>query len=110
MVGLIFFFVLERNLLGFIVLIACAAAAAILFSEKEMDERVKKTKEARQQKEKTQNTMKSGHNQYRSHLTSAHTCRLSLKLNEQNCRHRLSELRHSVYFSILEKLAKHLET
>ena len=52
MVGLIFFFILERNILGFIVLIACAAAASILFSEKEMDERVKKTKEARQAKRK----------------------------------------------------------
>ena len=46
-VGLLFFFIFERNLTGFIVLIACAAAAAILFSEREMDERVKKVREQR---------------------------------------------------------------
>jgi len=43
--GLLFFFFVEKNLLGFIVLIACAVTAAILFSEREMDERVKKIKE-----------------------------------------------------------------
>jgi hypothetical protein len=49
--GLLFFFFVEKNLLGFIVLIACAVAAAILFSEREMDERVKKIKE-QEEKEK----------------------------------------------------------
>jgi len=43
--GLVFFFFIEKNLVGFIVLIACAVAAAILFSEREMDERVKRMKE-----------------------------------------------------------------
>jgi hypothetical protein len=44
-VGLVFFFFVERNLLGFIVLIVCAAIAAIFYSQTEMDERIKKTKE-----------------------------------------------------------------
>ena len=44
-VGLVFFFFVERNLLGFIVLIICAVGAAILFSEPEMDERIKKIRE-----------------------------------------------------------------
>ena len=51
--GLAFFFLVERNIVGFIVLIVCAVAAAILFSEREMDERVKKLKE-RQAKGKMQ--------------------------------------------------------
>ena len=50
--GLLFFFIADRNLFGFIVLIACAAAAAILFSEKEMDERVKKLREERDKRRK----------------------------------------------------------
>ena len=50
--GLIFFFVFERNLLGFIVLIACAVATAVLFSEREMDERVKKIKEREEERRK----------------------------------------------------------
>jgi hypothetical protein len=49
-VGLLFFFLLERNILGFIVLIVCAATAAVLFSEREMDERVKKLREDRQER------------------------------------------------------------
>ena len=49
--GLLFFFFVERNLLGFIVLIACAVAAAVLFSEREMDERVKKIKNSYERKE-----------------------------------------------------------
>ena len=51
--GLVFFFLVERNIVGFIILIVCAVAAAILFSEREMDERVKKLKE-RQAKGKMQ--------------------------------------------------------
>jgi len=51
--GLVFFFFVERNLLGFIVLIACAVVAAILFSEREMDERVKKIKQERQERRRT---------------------------------------------------------
>ena len=50
--GLVFFFFVERNLLGFIVLIACAVAAAILFSEREMDERVKKIRERQEERRK----------------------------------------------------------
>jgi len=49
-IGLLFFFLVERNLIGFIVLITCAAGAAILFSEKELDERVGKIKQRRQNK------------------------------------------------------------
>jgi len=45
-----FFFFVERNPLGFIVLIACAVAAAVLFSEREMDERVKKIKEREEER------------------------------------------------------------
>jgi len=52
-VGLLFFFLAERNLLGFIVLIACAAATAILFSEKELNERIGKMKKQRQNKGKS---------------------------------------------------------
>ena len=48
--GLLFFFVIERNLFGFIVLIVCAALAAVLFSEREMDERVKKIKDQRHER------------------------------------------------------------
>ncbi|HMK94853.1 MAG TPA: hypothetical protein VK536_05565 [Candidatus Limnocylindrales bacterium] len=51
-VGLVFFFFVEKNLLGFIVLIACAVAAAILFSEREMNERVKKIKEEGEKRRK----------------------------------------------------------
>jgi len=47
-VGLLFFFLVERNLTGFIILIICAAGASILFSEKEMDDRVRKMKQRRQ--------------------------------------------------------------
>jgi hypothetical protein len=54
--GLLFFFFVERNLLGFIVLIACAVATAILFSEREMDERVKKIKEERQERRRKSET------------------------------------------------------
>ena len=42
-IGLVFFFFFERNLFGFIVLIICAAVAAIFYSQPEMDERIKKT-------------------------------------------------------------------
>ena len=48
--GIIFFFFVERNLLGFTVLMICAVAAAILFSEKEMDARRKKLQVERQKK------------------------------------------------------------
>ena len=50
--GLVFFFFIEKNLLGFIVLVACAVAAAILFSEREMDERVKRMKEKEEKRRK----------------------------------------------------------
>ena len=53
-VGLIFFFFVERNLLGFIVLIICAVVAAILFSEPEMDERIKKIRESDKEKRKSE--------------------------------------------------------
>jgi len=48
--GLIFFFFVQRNLLGFIVLIICAVGAAILFSESEMDERIRRIREDRQER------------------------------------------------------------
>ena len=54
--GLLFFFVFERNLLGFIVLLACAVAAAVLFSEREMDERVKKIKEREEERRRKRET------------------------------------------------------
>ena len=54
--GLLFFFFAERNLLGFIVLIACAVAAAILFSEREMDERLTKIKEERKERSRKNET------------------------------------------------------
>jgi len=50
--GVLFFFFIERNLLGFVVLVICAAIVAILFSEREMDERVKKIKEERQERQR----------------------------------------------------------
>jgi hypothetical protein len=49
-IGLVFFFFVERNLLGFIVLVICAVFAAILASQTEMDERIKKIKEDRQER------------------------------------------------------------
>jgi len=52
--GLIFFFFAERNLLGFIVLIICAVVAAILFSEPEMDERIKKVRESDKKRRKNE--------------------------------------------------------
>lgn len=58
--GLLFFFLVERNLLGFIILIICAVIAAILFSEREMDERVKKIREARQKRNEKREAEKKG--------------------------------------------------
>jgi energy-converting hydrogenase Eha subunit H len=57
--GLVFFFFVERNLLGFIVLIICAVAAAILFSEPEMDERIKKIREERQERRRKREKLSS---------------------------------------------------
>jgi hypothetical protein len=55
LIGLLFFFFLERNLWGFIILTICAVAAAVLFSESELQERIKKQKQQRQErKEKRQ--------------------------------------------------------
>jgi len=54
--GVLFFFFIERNLLGFVVLVICAAIVAILFSEREMDERVKKIKEERQERQRKRET------------------------------------------------------
>jgi hypothetical protein len=45
--GLAFFFFIERNLFGFIVLMICAVVAAFLFSEKELQERIKRQKQER---------------------------------------------------------------
>jgi hypothetical protein len=58
-VGLVFFFFVERNLLGFIVLIICAVGAAILFSEPEMDERIKKIREERQERRRKSEKLSS---------------------------------------------------
>ncbi|MGA3290408.1 MAG: hypothetical protein ABSD42_09245 [Candidatus Bathyarchaeia archaeon] len=58
-VGLVFFFFFERNLIGFTVLIICAVGAAILFSEPEMDERIKKIRDERQERRRKSEKLSS---------------------------------------------------
>ena len=48
--GLLFFFFVERNLVGFIVLIICALVVAVLFSESELQERIKRQKLQREER------------------------------------------------------------
>jgi hypothetical protein len=51
--GLLFFFFLERNIWGFIVLTICAVVAAVLFSESELQTRIRKQKQEKAERKKT---------------------------------------------------------